>query len=145
MLLRFLLALALLPLAACDSMMSDFDMLGKSFSPPTPQEAAGWAVDPSDPEAQRRGLVLLGTATFGGEPTYIELYRNTVTESRDPLVKAAAIESLCRFAQPTEAKLIALQLKDSAIPVRLAAALGLQRLPHGEGVVQLWPRPAVVQ
>ncbi|MFM1882001.1 MAG: hypothetical protein RJA05_410, partial [Planctomycetota bacterium] len=36
MLLRFLLALALLPLAACDSMMSDFDMLGKSFSPPTP-------------------------------------------------------------------------------------------------------------
>lgn len=121
-------------------MMSDFDMLGKSFSPPTPQEAAGWAVDPSDPEAQRRGLVLLGTATFGGEPTYIELYRIYVTESRDPLVKAAAIESLCRFAQPTEAKLIALQLKDAAVPVRLAAARGLQRLHNREIVDQLWTR-----
>jgi len=140
MLLRFLLALALLPLAACDSMMSDFDMLGKSFSPPTPQEAASWAVDPSDPEAQRRGLVLLGTATFGGEPTYIELYRIYVSESRDPLVKAAAIESLCRFAQPTEAKLIALQLKDAAVPVRLAAARGLQRLHNREIVDQLWTR-----
>ena len=140
MLLRLLLVLALVPLAACDSMMSDFDMLGKSFSPPTPQEAAGWAVDPSDPEAQHRGLVLLGTATFGGEPTYIELYRIYVTESRDPLVKAAAIESLCRFAQPTEAKLIALQLKDAAVPVRLAAARGLQRLHNREIVDQLWTR-----
>ncbi|MBM4109910.1 MAG: hypothetical protein FJ254_00950 [Phycisphaerae bacterium] len=140
MLLRFILALALLPLAACDSMMSDFDLLGKSFSPPTPQEAAAWAVDPSDPEAQRRGLVLLGTATFGGDPTYIELYRIYVTESRDPLVKAAAIECLARFAQPSEAKLIALQLKDAAVPVRVAAARGLQRLHHREIVDQLWTR-----
>ena len=132
MLLRCLLAVALLPLAACDSMMSDFDMLGKSFSPPTPQEAAAWAVDPSDPEAQRRGLVLLGTATFGGEPTYIELYRIYVTESRDPLVKAAAIESLCRFAQPTEAKLIALQ----EITARLGITPG-EAIAVGDGANDL--------
>lgn len=127
-------------MVSCDAMMSDIDMLGKTFTPPTPQEAAAWAVDPTDPEAQRRGLVLLGTASFGGDPTYIELYRVYVTESRDPLVKAAAIESLSRFAQPAEATLIALQLKSDAAPVRVAAARGLQRLHNPEVVDQLWTR-----
>ncbi len=127
-------------LGACDSMMSDFDLLTKSFTPPTPQEAAAWAVDPSDPEAQRRGIVLLANASFGGDETYIELYRIYVNESRDPLVKAAAIESLSRFAQPSEATLIALQLKDAAAPVRLAAARGLQRLHNAAVIDQLWTR-----
>ena len=60
-------------LASCDSMSSDFANLSNSFSPPTPAQAAQWALDPYDAENQRRGTVLLANAPWGGSPAYLSM------------------------------------------------------------------------
>ncbi|MSQ90684.1 MAG: HEAT repeat domain-containing protein [Phycisphaerales bacterium] len=147
-----LLALAV---TGCDSIGSDFRSMSEVLMPPSPQEAAQWAVDTTDSENMRRGVVLLGTSAFGGVDAYVKLYRFYVGERTidDPLVKAAAISALARFGRPEDAELIAKQLlparqgpEDMTPPphgsssphVRLAAAIGLQRI-HNPAVVQtLW-------
>lgn len=113
--------------------------MGDVLSPPTPQEAAQWAVDTTDAENMRRGIALLGTSSFGGTNAYVQLYRFYVKEMKDPLVQAAAITALCRFGEPQDAVLIAERLDDKWPPqVRLAAAIGLQQL-HNPSVTQpMW-------
>ena len=124
-----------LTLSACDTIGSDFRSLKETFVQPTPAEAAAWAVDTTDAEKQRHGVVLLGTADFGGEKTYLELYRLYVKESNDPLVKSASMEALARHGSAEDAPLLANQLKDASVQVRLAAATGLQRL-HNPAVAE---------
>jgi hypothetical protein len=120
-------AAALLP-AACDTASSDFSSFTESFSPPTPAEVGRWAVDPYDKENQRRGIVLLTSAPFGGLPSYTKLYRMYAEENSDPLVKAAALEALGRHGEPADAELAAKCLKDKSVQVRTSAARALQRL-----------------
>lgn len=88
----------------------------------------------------RRGVALLGTSAFGGVDAYVKLYRFYVQDMKDPLVQAVAISALARFGTPDDAVLIAKRL-DSAFPqVRIAAAIGLQRL-HNEAVAEaMWRR-----
>jgi hypothetical protein len=112
----------------CDSASSDWANFTQSFSPPTPGEAARWAVDPYDSENQRRGVVLLANAPWGGSPAYLAIYRDYLRERKDPLVEAAAIEALGRHGEAADAELIAAQLKDTSVQVRMAAAKALQRL-----------------
>jgi hypothetical protein len=84
--------------------------------------------------------MLLGNSSFGGNPTYVDLYVFYVEDSTDPLVKAASIEALARHAEPKNAPLIALQLDSTYAQVRLAAAKGLQRV-HAPGVADsMWKR-----
>ena len=129
-----------LALAACDQMSSDFGDASNSLFPPSPAEAGRWAVDDGDPENQRRGVLLLGNAGFGGEPVYVNLYRLYIEENSDPVVKATAIQALARHAVPDDALLIAKQLDSKVEQIRVAAAKALQRV-HNERVAdQLWKR-----
>lgn len=127
-------------LVACEGAGSDLRDFGSTFTPPSPQEAAVDATNPSDPEAQRRGTVLLASAPWGGTPTYVKLYRLYVEENTDPLVRAAAILALGSHGDPTDAELVARQLTNKSKHVRFAAAKALQRL-HDEKVVdRMWQR-----
>lgn len=131
------LALAL-ALAACDQMSSDFGDASNSLFPPSPAEAGRWAVDDGDPENQRRGVLLLGNAGFGGEPVYVNLYRLYIEENSDPVVKATAIQALARHAGPDDALLIARQLESKVEQIRVAAAKGLQRVHDPRVADQIW-------
>ncbi len=124
------LSVSLLCLQGCDTAGSDWSNFTQTFNPPSPAEAAQWAVDPYDSENQRRGTILLANAPFGGVPAYTKMYRVYVEENSDPLVKAAAIEALGRHGEPADAELVAKQLKDKSVQVRLAAAKALQRLHY---------------
>jgi len=118
--------LACLP--GCDTASSDFASFTESFNPPTPPQAAQWALDMRDAENQRRGTLLLANAPWGNDLEYLAMYRLYVEENSDPLVKVAAIEALGRHGAPDDAELVARQLKDRSVQVRVAAAKALQRL-----------------
>ncbi len=122
----------------CDTIGSDFRSMGDVLAPPSPQEAAQWAVDTTDAENMRRGVALLGTSSFGGVDAYVKLYRFYVKDMRDPLVQAAAIAALSRFGRPDDALLISERLSSSFAHVRLAAALGLQRLHNASVTEAMW-------
>jgi hypothetical protein len=124
--------------AACDQMSSDFGDASNSLFPPSPAEAGRWAVDDGDPENQRRGVLLLGNAGFGGEPVYVNLYRLYIEENSDPVVKATAIQALARHAGPDDALLIARQLESKVEQIRVAAAKGLQRVHDPRVADQIW-------
>ena len=126
--------------AACDQMSSDFGDASNSLFPPSPAEAGRWAVDDGDPENQRRGVLLLGNAGFGGEPVYVNLYRLYIEENSDPVVKATAIQALARHAEPDDALLIAKQLDSKVEQIRVAAAKALQRIHNPRVTDQLWKR-----
>ncbi len=112
--------------------------MGEVLMPPSPQEAAQWAVDTTDSENMRRGISLLATSSFGGVDAYVKLYRFYVKDMRDPLVQSAAIAALARFGRPEDAVLIAERLSSSFAHVRLAAALGLQRLHNVAVTEAMW-------
>jgi hypothetical protein len=126
--------------AGCDQMSSDIGDASNSLFPPTPAEAGRWAVDNSDPENQRRGVLLLGNSGFGGERAYIDLYRLYIEENSDPLVKQTAIQALARHGSAEDAVLIARQLDSPVEQIRLAAARGLQRLHNPAIADQLWKK-----
>lgn len=127
-------------LAGCDTISSDLESFGDSFSPPTPLEAATWAVDTTDAENQRRGVALLASAPWGGAEAYVRLYRLYVEENSDPLVKAFALKALGRHGDAPDARLVAKQITSPYKVVRLEAARALQRL-HDDAVADLiWPR-----
>ena len=79
--------LALLMSSGC--VVDDFNNMGAGFIPTTPREAALMAVDQYDPNNRRQGITLLANSNFGGAPEYLAMYRDYVTEDRDPLVRAA--------------------------------------------------------
>jgi len=126
------------PLGGCEGAGSDMRDFGETFAGPTPQDAARDATNPSDPEAQRRGTVLLSSAVWGGTPVYVKLYRLYVEENVDPLVRAAALEALGRHGDPTDAEAISKQLDHKSKQVRLAAAKALQRLHDPSVADAMW-------
>lgn len=127
-------------LSGCDTISEDFSDFMQGMSPPSPFEAAVWAADFNDPGRQRRGVVLLSNATFGGERPYLELYTTLTEESPDPLVRAAAIRALGRWGGPNEAQVIAGQLGSEYVPVRLESAIALQRIHEPAIVDRIWRR-----
>ena len=126
--------------SGCDTIGSDLKAFGESFVPPSPQQAATWAVDTTDSENMRRGVSLLSNSVFGGTEAYVKLYRFYVQEERDPLVQAAAIEALGRHGNPDDATLIAQRLDSTFFQVRLAAAAALQRLHNDRVAEAMWRR-----
>jgi len=132
--------------AGCDTISEDFNDFMQGVSPPSPFEAAVWAADFNDPGRQRRGVVLLSNATFGGETPYLELYRTLTQESPDPLVRAAAIRALGRWGTPEDAQIIAgaagfgdpESIETVPVPVRLEAAIALQRLHETAILDRIW-------
>ncbi len=130
--------LACLP--GCDTASSDFASFTESFNPPTPSQAAQWALDMRDAENQRRGTLLLAGSDFGSESGYVRMYRLYIEENQDPLVRVAAIEALGRHGDADDAELIARQLKDKSVQVRVAAAKALQRIHNPKVTTALCSR-----
>lgn len=130
------LALALLvPLAGCD--VSDLRPGAKSIlelsAPPSPREAAEWAIDPYDANNRYRGTLLLANATFAGEDVYLRLFEDNIRDP-DPGVRAAAARALANHGSRPHAPLLVAALSDPDIGVRLEAARGLQRLHAPDAV-----------
>ncbi len=135
--------MSFLGISGCDTIGSDLSAFGETFSPPTPIQAATWAVDTNDAENQRRGIALLASAPWGGAETYVKLYRLYIEENSDPLVKAFAIRALGRHGDAADSTLVAKQLDSEFRIVRLEAAKALQRLhePSGTEVADaIWTR-----
>ncbi len=127
-------------LTACEQMSSDMGDASNSLFPPSPAEAGRWAVDDSDPENQRRGVLLIGNSGFGGEPVYVNLYRLYIDENSDPVVKATAIQALARHARAEDAVIIANQLENKNEQIRIAAAKGLQRIHNPKIADVIWKK-----
>lgn len=131
---RFVRAAAIAGLAAaialggCDSFNEEMSGLTTPFKQVSPAEGARMAVDPTDADKRREGILLLSNAPFGGVEVYVEFYRDAVKNEREPIVKSAAIQALGRHGDPADALLIAPLLADDNQQVRWAAALALQRL-----------------
>ncbi len=124
----------------CDALNEDLNDFTEKFSPPSPFQAAVWASDFNDPGLQRKGVILLSNAPFGGDRTYVDLYRVLATESPDPLVRSSGIRALGRWGSPDDAGPIADQLANDYRQVRLEAAIALQRL-HAPAVEdRIWRR-----
>jgi hypothetical protein len=126
--------------SGCDTIGSDISAFTESFSPPTPAEAAAWAVDTNDAENQRRGIALLASAPWGGAEPYVNLYRLYIDENTDPLVKAFAIRALGRHGDAPDAPLVAKQLASTYRIVRYEAAKALQRLHDPAVANDIWLR-----
>jgi hypothetical protein len=135
---RQLLIVALLAalLAGCES-LDDLGNLSDGLTPTTPSEAARQAVDPTDADNRREGVILLSNATFGGVEAYVKLYRDVVDNERDPIVKAAAIQALGRHGEPADAMRITPHLSHVNQQVRWASAKALQRLHNAAAVPEL--------
>lgn len=134
---RCIVAAAVLPCCAagCSTAGQDFNDLGSSIMPKTPQEAARMMIDPYDPDNRREGTVLISNSPFGGADAYVALYRDRVIHERDPLVRAASITALGRYGEPSDAAAIAKCLDDEENElVRWEAAKALQRI-HNPAVV----------
>jgi hypothetical protein len=127
-------------IAGCDTIGSDLSSFAESFNPPTPLQAAQWAVDTNNPENQRRGIALLASAPWGGAEAYVRLYRLYIEENTDPLVKAFAIRALGRHGDANDALLIGKQLDSPFRIVRFEAAKASQRLHLPAAADLLWPK-----
>jgi len=103
------------------------DGLLSMFAPPSPQTAAAWATDPYDPDLRYKGTVLLGTASWGGEPLYLRLFEQ---HAKDPEanVRVAAMRALGNHGGPEHAPILIEGLSDGEPRVRVEAARALQRI-----------------
>jgi len=132
---------ALAAAAGCNALggqvRSGGDSLFELIAPPTPAEAARWAVDPSSPDNRQQGLLLLANASFGGEPVYIDLYRVALDDD-DAAVRAAAIRALGLHGGPAEGeRVLELLTPREDVLVRREAARTLARIHVPEAAPQL--------
>jgi hypothetical protein len=128
------IAAAAIVVGGCDTISQDFNDFAQSIAPPSPSEAARMMLSPDDPDARRRGTLLIANSDFGSVDVYVRAYRDYVENERNPLVKAAAIRALAKHGEPSDASLIAEHLDHENVQVRWEAAKGLQRL-HNPVVV----------
>ncbi len=109
------------------------------FAPPTPEEAARWAVDPFNADKRARGTLLLANAPWGGEDVYVRLYREQIKDE-DPLVKAVAVRALAMHGSPDDVPAIADLFKSNEKYLRWECARALQRLHNPAAVKPLVDR-----
>lgn len=102
-------------------------------APPSPQEAAQWAIDPYDPNNRYRGTLLLANAPFAGEEVYLRLFEDNIDDA-DPGVRAAACRALANHGNASHMPLLTGALSDAEVGVRFEAARGLQRVYAPEAI-----------
>jgi hypothetical protein len=101
---------------------------------PTPLELVAMASDQWDANNRFIGVSGLGAETFAGEPVYIKLFEDRLSDPEPP-VRAAAARALGLHGEPRHAASLAAALKDKDGRVRLEAARALQRI-HNPDVVE---------
>jgi len=129
-------------LGGCDTLGSDVGNIFQDIAPPSPRQAAEWALDPHDAENRRRGTTLLANAPWGGSDVYTTMYRDRVANELDPQVLAISIRALARWGVVDDAIPIAAHLEHPSREVRWEAARGLQRLHNPAVVAELTRRLA---
>jgi hypothetical protein len=142
--------LAVVPLVLCLSGCADIgwnpepgaESIFQAFSPPSPRQAAEWAIDRYDPDKRHRGTLLLAAAPFASEPVYVELFVRNI-EDTDPRVRAAAARALGNNGEPEHLPLLITALADDDPLVRQEAAVSLQRIHGPEAIDPLRERIAV--
>jgi hypothetical protein len=107
-----------------------------SFGPPTPSEAAAWAIDKYDANNRYRGTLLLAGAPYAGESVYMELFRDNADDP-DPGVRAASIRAIANHGSLEDVKYLVQGLKDIDKGVRVEAARGMQRVHSADAVQPL--------
>lgn len=113
------------------------DSLLQVFNPQTtPTQAAEMAIDPYSAENRYKGVTLLSSADFGGQPVYLQLYVDSLGDE-DASVRGASVRALGRHGDPEHATLIIGALGDEDDFVRLEAARALQRIHAPEAIVPL--------
>lgn len=103
------------------------------LAPPSPEEAAKWAIDPYDADKRYRGTLLLAGAPFAGEPVYMRMFTDNAKDT-DPGVRAAALRALGNHGTPATAPLIIERLGDAEANVRIEACRALQRIHAPESI-----------
>lgn len=139
---RFALApaLALTLLAGCGlEVRRGAGRLSEAFAPPTPQEAAAWALDASNADNRSKGTMLLANAPWGGADVYLRMYED-YADDPEPNVRAAATRALGNHGGPEHASLIARNLGDTQKMVRIEAARAMQRIHNPETIPLLIAR-----
>jgi len=101
----------------------------QAFAPPSPADAAKWAVDPFDADKRYRGTLLLANAPFAGEPVYVQLFVDN-SKDTDPGVRSAATRGLGSHGGPEHGPLLVDRLNDEDPSVRTEAARALQRVHY---------------
>ena len=133
-----LIPIGLMTLSGCgtfDDVPRGTTSLLQVLAPQTsPKEAADMATDPYSSENRYKGITLLSSADFGGQPIYIELYQDGL-DDQDPSVRAASVRAIGRHGDPEHAPLILAALEDSDDFVRLEASRALQRV-HSEEAIE---------
>ncbi len=99
----------------------------------SPSEAAEMATDPYSAENRYKGITLLSSADFGGQPIYLELYIDGLDDP-DASVRGASVRALGRHGDPEHAALLIQALDDEDDFVRLEAARGLQRIHSSDAI-----------
>lgn len=131
---------SLLALSGCELPQLDMKPGATSvlpeFGPPTPSEAAAWAIDKYDANNRYRGTLLLAGAPYAGESVYMELFRDNADDV-DPGVRAASVRAIANHGGMDDVKYIVNGLKDADKGVRVEAARGLQRIHKAEAVQPL--------
>ena len=102
----------------------------------SPSEAAEMATDPYSAENRYKGITLLSSADFGGQPIYLELYVDGLNDD-DASVRGASVRALGRHGDPEHAPFIIEMLEDSDDFVRLEAARALQRIHTADAIEPL--------
>lgn len=102
----------------------------------SPTEAAEMATDPYSAENRYKGITLLSSADFGGQPIYIELYLSGLTDE-DASVRGASVRALGRHGDPDHAPMLIEALGDEDDFVRLEAARAMQRVHSYESIDSL--------
>ncbi|MCB9845865.1 MAG: HEAT repeat domain-containing protein [Phycisphaeraceae bacterium] len=104
-----------------------------AIAPPTPAEAAAWAVDENNANNRTRGTLLLSAAPWGGADPYLALYEDYLDDP-DPNVRAAATRAIGNHGRPEHVPALVKQLADPSPHVRLDAAVSLQRVHHVDAI-----------
>jgi len=99
----------------------------------SPTQAAEMATDPYSAENRYKGITLLSSADFGGQPIYIELYIAGLADD-DASVRGASVRALGRHGDPEQAPMIIEALSDEDDFVRLEAARALQRVHSNDAI-----------
>ncbi len=99
----------------------------QGFAPPSPTDAAKWAIDPYDADKRYRGTLLLANAPFANDPLYVQLFTDNAKD-KDPGVRAVAARGLGTHGGPEQVPLLVTMLKDEDPTVRTESARALQRL-----------------
>ncbi|CAN5819585.1 hypothetical protein BH11PLA1_BH11PLA1_23110 [soil metagenome] len=113
------------------------------ISPPTPAEAARWAVDPYDANKRITGLNLLANAPFGGDPVYLKVYRASLgappasAPDADEGVQAVAARALSLHGAPSDVALVLPLLNSRDRRIRAEGVRALQRLHDPSAVTPL--------